>query len=99
MKSWLLILLLVLPGFAAKRCDGCSRDAHGRIKRNPAVVRKFRATVPCPATGKIQKSCRGYVVDHVLALECGGPDAIENLQFQTIADGRAKDRAERECRK
>jgi hypothetical protein len=33
-----------------------------------------------------------------VALACGGPDAVSNLQWQTIRDARAKDRWERKAR-
>jgi hypothetical protein len=29
--------------------------------------------------------------DHIKALACGGPDAVWNMQWQTVADARAKD--------
>jgi hypothetical protein len=40
------------------------------------------------------------VIDHIKALACGGADAVENLQWQTRADAKAKDRWElKECGK
>ena len=33
----------------------------------------------------------GYVVDHVIPLKRGGADAPWNMQWQTIAEGKAKD--------
>jgi hypothetical protein len=38
------------------------------------------------------------VVDHVKPLECGGADAPGNMQWQTVAAGKAKDETERNCR-
>jgi hypothetical protein len=38
------------------------------------------------------------VIDHVNPLEGGGADAPFNMQWQTIADGKAKDKTERNCR-
>jgi len=38
---------------------------------------------------------KGYVVDHVCALECGGIDDPVNMQYQTYAAGKAKDKWER----
>jgi hypothetical protein len=35
------------------------------------------------------------VVDHFRPLSCGGADAPSNLQWQTIAEGKAKDKWER----
>ena len=63
--------------------------------RDPAQVRAFKRANPCPATGKVQRSCKGYVVDHVIPLACGGPDAPSNMQWQTVEDGKAKDKIER----
>ncbi|MDQ2662806.1 MAG: HNH endonuclease [Candidatus Eremiobacteraeota bacterium] len=37
----------------------------------------------------------GYIVDHVVPLACGGADAPGNMQWQTKAAARAKDRWER----
>jgi hypothetical protein len=53
---------------------------------------------PCPSTGRTSGRCPGYVVDHVRPLECGGADAPSNMQWQTIAEGKAKDKTERLCR-
>ncbi len=41
----------------------------------------------------------GYVVDHVNPLECGGADLPSNMEWQTIAAARAKDRTEVRCRR
>ena len=40
-------------------------------------------------------ACPGYVVDHVKPLCAGGADAPANMQWQTVQDGKAKDRDER----
>ena len=36
----------------------------------------------------------GYVVDHIIPLKRGGADASWNMQWQTIAAGKAKDATE-----
>jgi hypothetical protein len=38
---------------------------------------------------------KGYVVDHICALACGGKDDPINMQYQTYAEGKAKDKWER----
>ena len=38
---------------------------------------------------------KGYVVDHVCALEVGGLDNIKNMQYQTYSDSKTKDKVER----
>jgi hypothetical protein len=62
----------------------------------------FMKAHPCPGGPDkgSTKHCRGFVVDHVVPLCAGGPDRPANMQWQTIAAGKAKDRVERrECRK
>jgi hypothetical protein len=77
----------------------------------PATVTASRASVPRTATGKIQRSEAarhafarqtgypngrpGYVIDHIGPLACGDVDAPSNMQWQTIAEGKAKDRTKR----
>jgi hypothetical protein len=73
------------------------RDKHGRIKRSKAAKAEFERQSPCPSTGKTSGRCPGYVVDHVNPLECGGADAPSNMRWQTTADGKAKDKIERNC--
>ena len=66
------------------------------LARDPAQVREFRRHTICPSTGKATMKCSGYVVDHIRALACGGADNWRtNMQYQTIADGKAKDKWER----
>jgi hypothetical protein len=39
------------------------------------------------------------VIDHVRALACGGADSPDNMQWQTTAAAKAKDKVERRgCR-
>jgi len=74
------------------------RDRHGRIKRSTAAKHAFERQHPCPSTGRTSGRCPGYVVDHVRPLECGGADAPGNMQWQTIAAGKEKDKTEGRCR-
>ena len=74
------------------------RDKRGKIKRSGAAKSAFERQSPCPSTGKTSGRCSGYVVDHVTPLECGGADAPSNMQWQTTADAKAKDKTERACR-
>ncbi|HVB33764.1 MAG TPA: HNH endonuclease signature motif containing protein [Patescibacteria group bacterium] len=37
----------------------------------------------------------GHVIDHIDPLACGGLDAPSNMQWQTIAAAKAKDKVER----
>ena len=75
-----------------------SRNVDGRIERSGAAKDAFKRQQPCPSTGRGSGACPGYVIDHVKPLECGGADAPSNMQWQTIAAGKAKDKTERYCR-
>ena len=70
------------------------RDADGRIHRSESAKNAFKRLHPCPANGNRSGACPGYVIDHVLPLACGGKDAPENMQWQTVPEGKAKDRWE-----
>jgi hypothetical protein len=70
-------------------------DSHRGSKRSEAAKESFERQYPCPATGKHSGSCPGYVVDHVRPLACGGADSPSNMQWQTVADAKAKDKTER----
>lgn len=74
------------------------RDKHGRIKRSSAAKAAFKRQQPCPSTGKATGRCPGYVIDHIDPLECGGADAPPNMQWQTTADAKTKDKTEGSCR-
>jgi hypothetical protein len=63
--------------------------------RSTTVRNQFILANPCPANGKTKGSCAGYVVDHIVPLACGGADNIENMQWQTVKEGKLKDLWER----
>ncbi len=68
--------------------------------RSKSVIRQFKAAHPCPSTALPHGPCPGWIIDHIVPLCLGGADALNNLQWQTIADARTKDRSERAaCRK
>lgn len=71
------------------------RDAQGKIKRSKKAKNEFKALNPCPATQKYSEFCPDYVIDHINPLACGGADSPENMQWQTVSDGKLKDKWER----
>lgn len=71
--------------------------AHAATPRGTEAPRLFRQANPCPATGKTTGACPNYVMDHMRPLACNGPDVPENLMWQTVAEGKAKDRWELQC--
>jgi hypothetical protein len=79
----LLAVCVALPG-----------SGSAKQPRSASVKREFQLTHPCPANGRTSGACPGYVKDHVVPLACGGLDAPANMQWQTRADAKAKDRWE-----
>ena len=63
-------------------------NAAAQIPPSRAEVRAFRADHPCPRTGQVKGVCRGYHVDHIIALCAGGPDHRSNMQWITVEDQR-----------
>lgn len=75
-------------------------SAHAEYARSKKALRAFVKQQACPATGLHRLPCKGYVIDHIKPLACGGADATENMQWQTREDAKAKDKWERkECGK
>jgi hypothetical protein len=66
-----------------------------RSNRNHKSVANFKRIQPCPVSGMSKGPCPGYVVDHVYPLACGGADLPTNMQWQTVAEAKAKDKWER----
>ena len=70
-----------------------------KAQRSSAATSAFKRHSACPANGARAGKCPGYVVDHIRPLCAGGPDTPANMQWQTLADSKIKDREEnRECR-
>ncbi len=76
------------------KCVSCARDSRGKIKRSRGARHAFQNTHPCPSTGRTYGACPGYVVDHIQALKHGGNDSPDNMQWQTTAESKAKDKWE-----
>ena len=74
---------------AQRRAAGVTRNSHGRIARSSTAKRDFEKATGYP------RGRPGYVIDHVIPLASGGADAPGNMQWQTKADAKAKDRLER----
>lgn len=69
--------------------------ASAEIHRSETAKNHFKKLHPCPANNQDHGSCPGYVIDHVKPLACGGADDPSNMQWQTVIEGKAKDRWER----
>ncbi|HYU54294.1 MAG TPA: HNH endonuclease signature motif containing protein [Gemmatimonadaceae bacterium] len=66
-----------------------SPDARGRTPRSRSARDRFMHSTGYP------RGRHGYVVDHVVPLCAGGADAPSNMQWQTVEEGKVKDRQER----
>jgi hypothetical protein len=64
------------------------RDAHGAIKRDPKATTAFKRQTGYP------KGRPGYVIDHKVPLKRGGADRPSNMQWQSKAAAKAKDKRE-----
>lgn len=87
MKRYFLFGLLAIAALS-------SNAVAGQV-RSQSAISDFKQLHPCPANGSTKGSCPGYVIDHVEPLACGGPDTPANMQWQTTADSKAKDKWER----
>ena len=83
MKALLACLLLIL-----------SFNADARSKQE---IYQFRKANPCPVNGKLHGACKGWQIDHIIELHCGGPDKASNMQWLTIADHKAKTKRNKKC--
>ena len=73
---------------------------HAKPQRSHSAKAAFQRGHPCPSTGLSNGNCKGFVIDHVKPLACGGADKPENMQWQTKSEAKAKDKWERkECGK
>jgi len=87
------LLLFTFPADAhtSRYAEGVQRNHHGRIARSHSAVHRFEKQTGHPHGWK------GHVVDHVIPLCKRGADRPSNMQWQTKARAKAKDRWE--CRK
>jgi hypothetical protein len=66
-----------------------ARAERARIQRSDAARHAFARQ-----TGYLNGR-PGYIIDHIVPLACGGTDAPSNMQWQTEAAAKAKDKTER----
>lgn len=86
---------IFLAAFAAALAMPVDACVHSNTQRA-----KFKHAQPCPSNGKATGACPGWVIDHVVPLCAGGADRPDNMQWQTTADAKLKDKLERlQCAK
>lgn len=90
-RAMLLVLgIWLLAGCAAPTLDplvdyryqaAVHRNASGSTARSQQVLAAFKKEWACPSTGLHSGTCPGWALDHVIPLDCGGVDAVWNLQW------------------
>jgi len=83
--KYFLILLLTFTSFSAL----------AEYKRSYKAKNQFKQLHHCPSTRRSKGSCPNYIIDHIMPLACGGADHPSNMQWQTKAEAKAKDKWER----
>jgi hypothetical protein len=71
-----------------------SSNVMAEAHRSQKAKTIFKYSHPCPSTNRNKGSCPGYTIDHIKALACGGADDATNMQWQTQAEAKAKDKWE-----
>src|SRR5258706_6091619 len=69
----------------------CSITVDAKTHRPASAKAEFKREHPCPSPRNRSRACPGYVIDHIRPLACGGLSP-GNMQFQTIADAKAKEK-------
>ena len=70
------------------KCAACARDAKGRIARSKVAVQAFKKAIPVP------EPARGWLSTIPFCSKRGGADDPSNMQWQTAAEAKAKDKIE-----
>jgi hypothetical protein len=88
-----------LPFHKHSSSSECSRGASTpaglqSVRRSDQAMNDSPEVPPCPSTGKTTGACPGYVIDHLVPLKRDGADAASNMQWQTTAAAKAKDKVE-----
>jgi len=66
------------------------------VRQRELFVRKYA----CPINGKHTEICPGWVVGYLKPLCAGGSDRVANMQWQTVATAKRKEReAQKICAK
>jgi hypothetical protein len=89
----------VLLAMAAMLLAAPVQGAHGNRRPSHCIHRSLAARAAFMRRTGFRRGRPGYVIDHIIPLACGGADDPDNMQWQTTAEAKAKDKWERRgCR-
>lgn len=57
------------------------RGPDGATQRSTSVIAAFKRQWACPSNGNHSGVCPGWAIDHIVPLDCGGVDAVWNMQW------------------
>lgn len=57
------------------------RAADGTTMRSTKVINAFKKQWACPSSNRHLGACPGWAIDHIVPLDCGGVDAVWNMQW------------------
>ena len=88
---WAILFAFVAPGtgFGRSHTHSSYRSYRSTTHRSEKARHEFERETGYP------HGRHGYIIDHVVPLACGGADVPSNMQWQTIAAAKAKDKWER----
>jgi len=67
-------------------------------QRDARQIELFLKRSACPVNGKRQEACPGWVIGYLKPLCAGGVDRAANMQWQTVATAKKKEReAQKVC--
>lgn len=92
--KWAKIVFLLLIAISTD-CSFAHAEHYAGHERSQAAKNNFKLQHPCPSNGGNHGPCPGYIVDHIKPLACSGDDAPSNMQWQSVEEGKAKDKWER----
>lgn len=73
-----------------------ANNANAQNHRSSTEIAHFKRYNPCPANNAKKGKCPGWVIDHYIALDVGGPDDyVTNMIWQEASVSKLKDRYER----
>src|SRR5262245_16711065 len=90
------IVVLVLASEVVLSVVGVGWDPAETERSRAVVLAFFKKAHPCPERGITVETCPGWIVDHVVPLCAGGPDAVTNMVWQRSDEAAAKDVVEKQ---